>query len=179
MNAGSIVRQKPGHLGPIVVGVDGSEESVAALRWGAEHAARVGCRIRAVTAFLAPPIKGGTALGYVEDFEVAEAMAANHAGRAIARAGIEGSIERLVAAGSAEDVISRHATDASMIVLGTRDNTGWQARLRASLTNRLSGRAPCPVVSVTLDHAEVDESSSNLDSSNNLDSSSNEESLVV
>ncbi len=151
------------HLGPIVVGVDGSEESVAALRWAADHAARVGVRIRAVTAFLAPPIKGGTALGYVEDFEVAEAMAASHAGRAIVRAGIEGSIERLVAAGSAEDVISRHAVDASMIVLGTRDNTGWQARLRTSLTNRLSGRAPCPVVAVTLDHADLVEASETED----------------
>ena len=141
--------------GPIVVGVDGSDESVAALRWAAQHAEAVGSRIRAVTAFLAPAVRTGSALGYVEDFEVAEAMAATHAGRAIERAGIDQPIERLVAAGAPDEVISRHASDASMIVLGTRDTSRWHARLRGSLTNRLSGRAPCPVVSVSREHTLI------------------------
>lgn len=42
-----------------------------------------------------------------------------------------------------------------MIVLGTRDTTHWHARLRGSLTNRLSGRAPRPVVSVSSDHTLI------------------------
>ena len=138
--------------GAIVVGVDGSVESISALKWAVEHAAIVGTRVRAVTAFTSPPARTGSAMGYVEEFEVAEAIAATHAGQAISRAGISGPIERVVAAGSAEDVIIRHAEDASMIVLGTRDSSRWHARLRSSLTNRLSGRAPCPVVSVSPDH---------------------------
>lgn len=141
--------------GPIVVGVDGSDESVAALRWASRHAECVGARIRAVTAFTAPAIRSGSALGYVEDFEVAEAIAATHAARAIERAGIDRPVERLVAAGAAADVLCRHAEDASMIVLGTRDTTRWHSRLRGSLTNRLSGRAPCPVVSVSPDHTLI------------------------
>ena len=141
--------------GPIVVGVDGSNESVAALKWAVDHAACVGARVRAVTAFTAPPSRTGSALGYVEEFEVAEAIAATHAGEAIGRAQISGPIERVVAAGPPEDVIIRHAGDASMIVLGTRDTTRWHARLRGSLTNRLSGRAPCPVVSVSPDHTLI------------------------
>lgn len=138
--------------GPIVVGVDGSIESIAALKWAVDHAAIVGARVRAVTAFTSPPTRTSSAIAYVEEFEVAEAIAAAHAGQAISRAGISGPIERVVAAGSAEDVLVRHADDASMIVLGTRDSTRWHARLRGSLTNRLSGRAPCPVVSVSPDH---------------------------
>ncbi len=141
--------------GPIVVGVDGSAESIAALRWAVDHAAIVDARVRAVTAFIAPPARTGSALGYVEEFEVAEAIAAAHAGDAISRADISGPIERVVAAGPADDVIIRHAQDASMIVLGTRDTTRWHTRLRGSLTNRLSGRAPCPVVSVSPDHTLI------------------------
>ncbi|MEM7286192.1 MAG: universal stress protein [Actinomycetota bacterium] len=141
--------------GPIVVGVDGSDESVAALRWATHHAACVGSRVRAVTAFGAPPPRGASALGYMEEFEVAEAIAATHAGEAIARSGVDQPIERVVAAGPADEVIARHATDAAMIVLGTRDTARWQARLRGSLTSRLSGGAPCPVVSVSREHTLI------------------------
>ena len=148
--------------GPIVVGVDGSDESVAALRWAVDHAACVGARVRAVTAFTAPAANGTSALGYVEEFEVAEAIAATHAGEAIARAGINGPVERVVAAGPADDVIARHASDASMIVLGTRDTTRWHARLRGSVTNRLSGRAPCPVVSVSPEHTLITDISGDI-----------------
>ena len=148
--------------GPIVVGVDGSDESVAALRWAAEHAEAVGARIRAVTAFTAPAARTGSALGYVEDFEVAEAIAATHAGQALDRAGIAQPIERLVAAGPADEVIARHASDASLIVLGTRDTSRWHSRLRGSLTNRLSGRAPCPVVSVSPEHTLITDISGDI-----------------
>ena len=67
----------------------------------------------------------------------------------------DGSIEHLVAMGPVERVVVDASRDASVVVIGTRSTEGWTAKLRGSLTNRLTGQLTCPVVSVPLP-AETD-----------------------
>jgi nucleotide-binding universal stress UspA family protein len=64
-------------------------------------------------------------------------------------------LDHVVALGPIERVLDDHSHDAAMIVVGTRATDSWLARLRGSVTNRLTGQVACPVVSVPLEEPAV------------------------
>ncbi len=137
-------------VGPIVVAVDGSPESAAALAWAHDHAAVRRCGLRVVTAFEQPYVGNDAAGAYLARYEAAEQAARAHAAETVSAVLGHDRVDHVVAVGPIERLLTDHAQDASMIVVGTRATDSWLARLRGSVTDRLTGQMHCPVVSVPL-----------------------------
>ena len=143
----------------VVVAVNGTTESIAALRWAASTADEANLQLLIVTAFSRTPI-GVDAPISCHDLQVdAEASASAGARRAIDA--VFGStwgdhperhatrpIKHVVDAGSIDSVLDRYGTGAAMIVIGTRLRRHWWHRFRSSTTNRITGAATCPVISI-------------------------------
>lgn len=136
---------------PVVVGVDGSPASLAALRWAVEDAARRGCAVEAVTAWHADY---GVMIGPLpaEVFAEVSPQALKDAARKVqerALEGIEGvEIRRVVAEGDARDVLVKAAADAEVLVVGTRGHGRFLGAVLGSVSSYCVHHAACPVVVV-------------------------------
>ena len=134
----------------IVVGVDGSRASATALHWALDHLVDDG-GVRIVTAFAHPHSTVDVPLSYIDLYDLARDGARERAEQVIDEV-LGGAssllVEHIVAPGSIDDVISQHAGDADMVVLGTQSRRRWRDRLRSSTTNRLTGHITVPVISV-------------------------------
>jgi nucleotide-binding universal stress UspA family protein len=136
----------------IVVGVDGSSPSLAALHWAAAEAQRHAARLEAVIAWrptaaiAAPP--GGHPPAAVrtlkEDRADAEAVLDIALGE-ITATGIE--IERRAMRGSPHRVLVEAAEGADMLVIGGRSGK-LAGKLPWSTGQQVLNDAPCPVVVV-------------------------------
>ncbi len=136
---------------PVVVGVDGSEESLQAVEWAAMEAARHAAPLRIVSAPAAMPrirVYHASAESVVvalrgiseRALETALARAEKVApGRPAATALLSGSPARAVVAS---------ATDAAMLVVGARGAGGFIAMILGSVSRYAATRAACPVVVV-------------------------------
>lgn len=134
-----------------MVGVDGSEDALRAVRWGAEEARRLGVPLRLVTAFAwAGDLTAGPATGqrYREAVRrVAEEHVATAA--AAAREAVPGiAVERQVAAGSAIEILGSESRYAQLLVLGDRGLSRLEGLLAGSVAVAVTTRAACPVVVV-------------------------------
>jgi nucleotide-binding universal stress UspA family protein len=145
--------------GTIVVGVDGSEPSHAALRWAVAEAELRGSRIVAVHvwSFVPPapiaepgmfPIPGGD---YPGQIEAEEAAARAELERALAEA-IPGKtvveIESRLLEGDAGDRLVGEAVGAELLVVGSSGRSGIASVLLGSVSRHVVSHAPCPVVVV-------------------------------
>jgi nucleotide-binding universal stress UspA family protein len=137
--------------GAIVVGVDGSDQAKAALRWAVDQARRTGQRVRVVSAWRVP------ALMYAGAFETAadldprelERVAGETLEEAVgelgdAADGVE--IERCVRQGQAADVLVEESQDADLLVVGSRGLGGFRELLLGSVSHQCSQHATCPVL---------------------------------
>lgn len=133
-------------MGVVVVGVDGSDGSAAALRWAADEARRRGDRLRAVLAwsFLDQPLGdfdasyGETAAR--ERLDAALAAAGDHT------AGVE--VEARVVCDLPARAVLGAADDADLLVVGSRGLGGFRGLLLGSVSQQVAHHAPCPVVIV-------------------------------
>jgi nucleotide-binding universal stress UspA family protein len=137
----------------IVVGVDGSDGSVAALRWAASEARLRGARLRLVAAYsMAPLVTLGTAPmpSAIEAVEPdLERTAREAIERAIAALGQElDGIEttRAVKYGRAASVVTAAARDADLLVVGSRGLGGFKGLLLGSVSHQCVQHVRCPVV---------------------------------
>lgn len=139
----------------IVVGVDGSKGSVAALHWAADEARLRGVEVHAVMAWQQPGIYGATLppLGMDPSLGPQIALAAVY----------EAEVETLGAkVGAASDVVivceavEGHpaetlvhvAEGAELLVVGTRGHGGLVGALLGSVSQHVIAHAACPVVVV-------------------------------
>ena len=137
----------------IVVGVDGSPESVAALRWAAQEARLRGATLRVVHAWFMPMVfTSGPPLlvlseprdGLAEEGE----KVLSHALERVA-ADVEGlTVERSVVEGSAAHCLLRAGEGADLLVVGSRGHGGFHGLLLGSVSQQCAHHAPCPVVIV-------------------------------
>lgn len=142
--------------GPVVVGVDGSELSQAAVAFAFAEADRLGTGVIAVHAWGLPmPTGAGDGLAVVLAGEDEQAKFARAAGRVLADAladvrqrypGVTVD-ERLVQAGSAGALLEA-AADAAMIVVGSRGHGGFKGLLLGSTSQTVLQHATCPVAVV-------------------------------
>jgi nucleotide-binding universal stress UspA family protein len=132
---------------PIVVGVDGSLVSFAALQWAVAEAAATGRQVRAVAVWsYVPALEPG---GVVRS---AGELAARHRHRlseAIRRAtqrfpGVTVTPE--LVEGEVVEALLTAATNASLLVLGSHGHGRLLAALLGSVSARCVHRASCPVV---------------------------------
>jgi nucleotide-binding universal stress UspA family protein len=146
--------QSTSRTGRIVVGVDGSPSSLAALRWAARQAHRSGESIEAVMVFEPPPTMVFAAGGYPAVTGVDAVTARARAERALeaavaATVGAEGVDVRpgVVADASATRALTRVARGAAMLVVGAHHH-GPLGVLLGSTASACLRHAACPVVVV-------------------------------
>lgn len=134
----------------VVVGVDGSAESVAALRWAARYAKATGATLRAVMAWHYPaavgPAPAGVAPPQVTD-EVRQHMQET-LDRIVAEVMPEASataVETRVAYGHPAQVLLDESEKADLLVVGHRGHGGFTGMLVGSVSVHLVSTASCPV----------------------------------
>jgi nucleotide-binding universal stress UspA family protein len=130
----------------IVVGVDGSDASVNALRWALDEARLRSARVRVVLAWSYPPVSTYHEAKHVLDAPFAEEAAAileQIVGvTAAAAEGVE--IEKKVVEGEAAPALIEAARNASMLVVGSRGLGGFSGLLLGSVSQQCAHHATCP-----------------------------------
>lgn len=140
----------------VTAGIDGSPESLAAAHWAAREAARRGAALRLVHAWEwhprpAPSVPADMSQrALAEDLtaRAADSMCAAHPGlRVIGQAVADSPVAALLQA----------AEQAELLVLGSRGFAGVTGFLMGSVSQRVVGRAPRPVVLVREGGSTADE----------------------
>lgn len=143
--------------GRIVVGVDGSPLSVAALRWAVRQARLAGSSVDAVIAWWVPLGYGAAPVGdSAVDFAGDAAAVLDGA---LKEAGAEASgvvIRRMVAEGDPAEVLARTARGADLLVVGGHGRRGFSSGLLGSVSQQCARHASCPVL-VLRDDAVTDD----------------------
>ena len=138
--------------GNIVVGVDGSAASLAALRLAVREAKIRGVGVDAVRIWSMPIIDGVAALGpaVLPWTELADSarVALDRAITTAVGDEPEVAIRRFVVEGSPAYRLVGMAADAPLIIVGSRGEGGFLGLLLGSTAQQVLHHAPCPVIVV-------------------------------
>lgn len=133
----------------IVVGVDGSPSSKAALRWALEQARMTGGRVQAVAAWEVPAVYGWAPVYPYEDLAVTAGKAL---GEAVHEAVGDGEpavqVLQSVLGGHPAQVLIDVSAHAGLLVVGSRGHGAFAGTLLGSVSQHCSQHARCPVVVV-------------------------------
>jgi nucleotide-binding universal stress UspA family protein len=146
-----VVRGRSVTAGPgrIVVGVDGSQASLTALRFAAEAAALRGGVLHAVLTWIAPYQATSVWSPPLPAIDESRDVAATTL-RDCLSAGLGNGhglrVEHSVVEGPAGPVLVEAASDADLLVVGSRGRGGWKALLLGSVSTHCVVNAPGPVV---------------------------------
>jgi nucleotide-binding universal stress UspA family protein len=142
--------------GRIVVGVDGSESSKAALAWAVRQAALTGAEVDAVCAWQIPAAYGyGYAMTLaIPDLEKAAVSEVNQAIAEVAGAAPEVGIRPLVVQDNPAQALLDCAKGADLLVVGNRGHGGFTGALLGSVGQHCVQHAQCPVVVIRGPKAE-------------------------
>lgn len=139
-------------MGGIVVGVDGSQNSLDALRWGASEARLRGVELRAVGTYTTPIMSTGyeVAVPDPDDLDAAASTMLDAAVDAVREGGdLEGvDVRTEVLEGHAGERLISLSEDADLLVVGSRGHGGFMGLLLGSVTNYVVNHSVCPVVVV-------------------------------
>jgi nucleotide-binding universal stress UspA family protein len=152
-------------MATIVVGLDGSRGSDAALRWALAEARLRGSDVRAVHVYQPPPlIPADTAVGiggvaYSAPFSSEEIERLRSAAEREAQAVIEGALGRIgldafagievrqeTLEGPTAQTLIEAGRGAELLVLGSRGRGGFLGLLLGSVSQQCAQHPPCPVV---------------------------------
>jgi len=130
----------------VVVGIDGSPSSIAALRWALRYAAATGGEVRAIAAWVVP-----VSFGYppvYDDVDWPE-MAGTILDKAVAEtvdAGV--TVTPDVVYGHPANVLVEAGKTAELLVVGSRGHSTVTGMLLGSVSQHCVQHADCPVVVV-------------------------------
>ena len=143
---------------PILVGLDGSENSESAMWWAVDIAIESKRNLRLLTCYSLPAMIGlGVSAGYVGPLLSSEEIRAadEHHRTAldlmkskVLKTHPELEIETFLDQGSPVVALLKASVDASMIVIGTKGVSSGHALLMGSVSYAIAHRAECPVVLV-------------------------------
>jgi nucleotide-binding universal stress UspA family protein len=134
----------------VVVGVDGSQSSVAALREGARLAAERGDAVVAVAAWHMPISYGGFPTGWYPEVDAKSTLDA--AAKAAFGDGVPAGYSQLVLEGLPAHVLLQESRDADFLVVGSRGHGGFAGLLLGSVSQACAEYATCPVLII---HGDV------------------------
>jgi len=142
-------------MGKIVVGVDGSPGSRAALHWAHEEAKLRGATLEIVTVWQFPVMTSLPAFGAVPPPEDLGADAERTLLAVLSEEGIAASddvpVSTVVTEGAAAAGLLEAAKDADLLVVGSRGHGGFTGLLLGSVSHQCASHATCPVVVVRSD----------------------------
>lgn len=130
----------------IVVGVDGSDSSKAALRWAIRQAKLTGASVDAVTAWHYPAGYGWAQDGGEVDFEGDAKRVLSEALGEVSGLEPDVPVRPLIAEGHPADVLLRTAKGAGLLVVGSRGHGGFASALVGSVSMYCVSHAHCPVL---------------------------------
>jgi nucleotide-binding universal stress UspA family protein len=131
----------------VVVGVDGSDSSKAALRWAADYAASVGARLDVLTAWHLPTTFAGP--GYIPagfDLGVDYDKVLEQVVDEVFGAERPSFLRLVVREGGAAQLLMEASKDADLLVVGSRGHGGFAGLLLGSVSAKLAEHAKCPVL---------------------------------
>ncbi|MEW1634281.1 universal stress protein [Streptomyces sp. NPDC093801] len=138
----------------VVVGLDGSPSSQAALRWAVRYADLVNGRVEAVGAWDVPGAASWSApavdVGF--DREEAERSLVEEVRTVLGADGASRVHQRLVR-GNPAHVLVDAAEGADLLVVGSRGRGGFRRALLGSVSQQVALHAPCPVTIIRPDSA--------------------------
>jgi nucleotide-binding universal stress UspA family protein len=143
--------QTKGHR--IVVGVDGSPPSKAALAWAVRQAGLTGASVEAVIAWHYPVMVGGVPfvpIGPLDNFDYGgwAASVLNHAINQTVDPDGPVKVSATVEEGNPAAVLLDAAAGADLLVVGSRGHGGFTEALLGSVSQACAHHAQCPVVIV-------------------------------
>ena len=130
----------------IVVGVDGSDSSRAALRWAIRHAQLVGGRVEAVIAWRQPPTYNWEPTGVPGDFAGAAQQTLSEELAALESLEPDVTVVPVVTEGHPVEVLLHAAKGADLLVLGCRGRGGITSAVLGSVSLHCVLRAHSPVL---------------------------------
>lgn len=133
----------------VLVGVDGSPNSVDALRWAAEYAQKTGCELHVCIAYQKWL---GVGFDYARLSEERVEQEARHilvhtVQKALGEAGSKG-VTHEVKHGNPTEVLVEASRDADLLVVGDRGSGGYKELLLGSVSANCVRQAHCSVVVV-------------------------------
>jgi len=137
-------------MSTIVVGVDGSNGSTAALKFAIREARARGSELKAVTAWEVPvPVYGGGFVPLPLDKGAYEQVARDALNVSLDQAGASDvGVTPIVREGQPADVLAAEAHGADLLVVGSRGRGGFKGLLLGSVSQQCAHHAPCPVTIV-------------------------------
>lgn len=137
----------------IVVGIDGSEQSICALIWAAREAKVRKSTLHLVTAYTVPifaasGLDGGYAT--VDDDVIRQGAEAVLREAAAKVAHLDVELDARVENGDAAGVLLELSESAELLVFGSRGRGGFLGRLLGSVSSALPAHSTCPTVTVPL-----------------------------
>lgn len=135
----------------IVVGVDGSDGSRAALQWAFELAQEQGSELLLVSVWTPPPTQiahpfDSVAWGTDVDFSGAAEQALQAISQSVMGDQTDVKVQTHVASGNAAKVLIDLSQDADLLVVGSRGHGGFVGLLLGSVSQHVAAHASCPVV---------------------------------
>jgi nucleotide-binding universal stress UspA family protein len=130
----------------IVVGVDGFEQSRAALRWAIHQAKLTGAVVEAVTAWQIPPGSGMIPAADLPDYQDDARIILTEAIAQMCMVDAEVEVRPHVTQGRAGPVLTEAAEGADLLVVGCRGHGGLAEALLGSVGQYCAHHASCPVV---------------------------------
>ena len=139
-------------MGEIVVGIDGSEGSLLALRWAAREARLRGARLRVLTAWHTSAVSSIPAFGVGEPTDEVLAELRRGLDQTLVDEGVGGDagpeVVAEVVAGHPAGALVEAADGADLIVVGARGHGGVAGLVLGSVSQHVVHHAPVPVVVV-------------------------------
>ncbi|MEX5298088.1 universal stress protein [Kocuria sp. CPCC 205292] len=135
-----------GTAAAIVVGVDGSPQSVEALRWAARTAEALGAGIKAVGAWEYPPEYAGYVPLGSDNFDEITRKQVDKAVHEAFGDDVPAGLSTSVVFGHPAKVLVHESEDATMLVVGRRGHGGFRGLLLGSVSAACVAHASCPVL---------------------------------
>ncbi|GAA4038359.1 universal stress protein [Arthrobacter methylotrophus] len=132
----------------IVVGVDGSEASLEALRQAQNLAVPLGAQVVATAYWEFPQVYGGYVAMGIEDFEESAGQVLKESLDKVFGPDLPDNVVSRVVRGHARESLIEASREADMIVLGRRGHGGFGGLLVGSVSSACVAHAHCPVLVV-------------------------------
>lgn len=129
------------------MGVDGSADSVRALRWATDYAQLVDAPVVALCAWDLETVYGRVVLAEGESKESVEGKVRNVLADTVREAlGDDARVEQRTVRGHPAQVVAEATERSQLVVVGSRGRGGFASLLLGSVSQHVVTHAACPVV---------------------------------